>query len=151
MFLIHVKPYCSKYKILNNMGLSLFIFVIYACLFKLLKKDVLGNTDALATTKSKSNDAPATTKSKSNETSKSYILSPPHHEGHVMPVKCEQPLDEHLTVQVWLLYHHPSFKYCILYVGETELQTDRQTDKLQNLGPSKSAQTQCHKLIYEHQ
>ena len=35
--------------------------------------------------------------------SKSYILTPPHPQGHVMSVKCEQPIDE-LTVQVWLLY-----------------------------------------------
>ena len=42
---------------------------------------------------------------------KSYILTPPHPQGHVMLVECEQPLDE-LTVQVWLLYNQPNFKYC---------------------------------------
>ena len=41
--------------------------------------------------------------------SKSYILTPHHPKGHVMSVKCEEPIDE-LTVQVWLLYHHPNFK-----------------------------------------
>ena len=25
-----------------------------------------------------------------------------------------------LTVQVWLLYDHPNFKYCTLYTSETE-------------------------------
>ena len=63
--------------------------------------------------------------------SKSYILTPPappHPQGHVMSVKCEEPIDE-LTVQVWLLYHHPNFKYCTLFVSGTELQTDRRTDK----------------------
>ena len=45
-----------------------------------------------------------------------------------MPVKCEQPLDE-LTVQVWLLYDHPNFKYCTLFVSGTELRTDRRTDR----------------------
>ena len=45
-----------------------------------------------------------------------------------MSVKCEEPIDE-LTVQVWLLYHHPNFKYCTLLVSESELQTDKQTDR----------------------
>ena len=44
-----------------------------------------------------------------------------------MSVKCEEPIDK-LTVQVWLLYHHPNFKYCTLFVSGTELQTDGQTD-----------------------
>ena len=60
--------------------------------------------------------------------SKSYILTPPHPKGHVMSVKCEEPIDE-LTVQVWLKYHHSNFKYCTLFVSGTELQTDRRTDK----------------------
>ena len=42
--------------------------------------------------------------------SKSYFPPPM---GHVMSLKCEQHLDE-LTVQVWLLYDHPNFKYCTL-------------------------------------
>ena len=58
--------------------------------------------------------------------SKSYILTPPHPEGHVMSVKCEEP-------KVWLLYHHQNFKYnvyCILFVSGTELQqTDKEADK----------------------
>ena len=40
----------------------------------------------------------------------------------------KKPIDE-LTVQVWLLYHHPNFKYCTVLVSGTELRTDRQTDK----------------------
>ena len=40
-----------------------------------------------------------------------------------MSVKCEEPIDE-LTVQVWLLYHHPKFKYCTLFVSRTKLPTD---------------------------
>ena len=59
--------------------------------------------------------------------SKSYILTPPHPQGHGMSVKCEEPLNE-LTVQVWLLYHHPNFNYWSLFVSGTELRTDRQTD-----------------------
>ena len=59
--------------------------------------------------------------------SKSYILTPPHPQGQVMSVKCEEPIDE-LTVQVWLLYDHPNFKYCTLFVSGTELRTDRRTD-----------------------
>ena len=46
-----------------------------------------------------------------------------------MSVKCEEPIDE-LTVHVWLLDHHPNFKYYILFVSRTELKTDRRTDKL---------------------
>ena len=45
--------------------------------------------------------------------SKSYILTPPDPQGHGMSVKCEEPIDE-LTVQVWLLYHYPDFKYITL-------------------------------------
>ena len=60
--------------------------------------------------------------------SKSYILTPPHPQGHGMSVKCEEPLNE-LTVQVWLLYHHPNFNYRTLFVSGTELRTDGQTDK----------------------
>ena len=60
--------------------------------------------------------------------SKSYILTPPHPQGHGMSVKCEPPIDE-LTFQVWLLYDHPNFKYCTLFVSRTELPTDRQTDR----------------------
>ena len=44
-----------------------------------------------------------------------------------MLVKCEQPLDE-LTVQVWLPYYHPNFKYCTLFISGTELRTDGRTD-----------------------
>ena len=44
-----------------------------------------------------------------------------------MSVKCEEPIDE-LTVQVWLLYHQPNCKYCILFVSGTELQTNGQTN-----------------------
>ena len=59
--------------------------------------------------------------------SKSYILTLPHPQGHVMSVKCEEPIDE-LTVQVWFLYHHPNFKYCTLFISGTELRTNRRTD-----------------------
>ena len=59
--------------------------------------------------------------------SKSYIFTPPHPQGHVMSVKWEQSLDE-LTVQVWLLYDHPNFKYCTLFTNGAELRTDGRTD-----------------------
>ena len=70
---------------------------------------------------------PAATKSKYGKIFKCQILTPPHPKGHVMSVRCEQPLDEH-TVQVWLLYDHPYFIYCTLNVSGTELRTDKQTD-----------------------
>ena len=54
-------------------------------------------------------------------------LDLPHPQGHVMSVSCEQPLDE-LTVQGWLLCHHPSYECCTLFVSGTELWMDRQTD-----------------------
>ena len=69
---------------------------------------------------------PAATKSKYGKNLKSYILTQP--QGHVMSVKCGEPIDE-LTVQVWLLYHHPIFKYCTLFVSGTDLRTDGQTDE----------------------
>ena len=55
-----------------------------------------------------------------------------------MSVKCEEPIDEltvqdwllyHHPVQDWLLYHHPNFKYCTLFVSGTELRTDKRTDR----------------------
>ena len=58
---------------------------------------------------------------------KSYILTPPQPQGQMMPEKCGEPIDE-LTVQVWLLYHRPNFKYCTLFVSGTDLQTNRQTN-----------------------
>ena len=59
--------------------------------------------------------------------STSYILTLPYPQGHLMSLKCEQPLDE-LTVQVWLLYDHPNFKYCTLFISGTELRRDGRTD-----------------------
>ena len=53
-------------------------------------------------------------------------MTPPLPQGHVISGRGEQPLDE-LTSQVWLLYHHPNFKYCIFYVS---WQNYRRTDKL---------------------
>ena len=63
----------------------------------------------------------------SRNMAKSQILTLPHPQGRVMSVRCEQPLDE-LTVQVWLLYDHPNFKYCTLYISGTELRTNGQTN-----------------------
>ena len=60
--------------------------------------------------------------------SKSYILTPPHPQGYEMSVKCQQPLDE-LTIQVWLLYDHPNFKYWTLFISGTELRIEKQTDR----------------------
>ena len=41
-----------------------------------------------------------------------------------MSVKCEEPKDDHeLTVQVWLLYHHPNFD---MLAGQNYRQTDDQ-------------------------
>ena len=70
------------------------------------------------------------TKSKYGKTllSPMYIFTPPHPQGHVILVKCEEPIDE-LLVQVCLLYLQPNFKYCTLFVSGTELQTNGQTDK----------------------
>ena len=60
--------------------------------------------------------------------SKSQILTPPNPQGHGMSVKCEKQLDE-LTVQDWLLYDHPHFKYCTLFISGTELRMDGRTDR----------------------
>ena len=37
---------------------------------------------------------PAVTKSNMAKISKSYILTPPQPQGHVMSVKCKEPIDE---------------------------------------------------------
>ena len=81
--------------------------------------------------------------------SKSYILTPPNPKGHVMSVNCEEPIDE-LTVQVWLLYHHPNFKYCTLFVSGTELWTDRQTDDPITRCPRRTFQAEGIKRRQKH-
>ena len=77
------------------------------------------------------NRCPGGNKVKIWQISKSYILTPPLPWGHVMSVRCEQPLDDH-TVKVKLLYHQSNFRYCTLSVSGTKLRTNgrpnRQTD-----------------------
>ena len=85
--------------------------------------------------------------------SKSYILTPPNPQGHGLSVKCEEPIDE-LTVQVWLLYHHPNFKYCTLclFVNGTELRTDRWTDRRtdrQTDGQTDDPITRCPRRTFQ--
>ena len=71
---------------------------------------------------------PAATKLKSGKISVPHF-DPIPSQGHVLARKYEKLLDE-LTIQVWLLYDHPNFKYCTLYVrdGITDRQTKGQTD-----------------------
>ena len=56
------------------------------------------------------------------------LLAVPYFRKHFGLVKSEQPLDE-LTVQVWLLYDHPNFKYCTLFISGAELRTDKRTER----------------------
>ena len=78
--------------------------------------------------------------------SKSYILTPPPPEGHGMSVKCEEHLNE-LTVQVWLLYHHPNFDYWTLFVSGTELRRDGQTK--QTDGRTDDPITRCPRRTFQ--
>ena len=69
-----------------------------------------------------------------------------------------------LQFQVWLLYHHPNFKYCTLFVSGAELRTDKQTDRQTDdpitrcprrtfqAGGIKTTETQLcvHKLLENH-
>ena len=59
----------------------------------------------------------------------SYILSPAPPQGHVMSVRCEQPLNE-LTAQVWLRYYHQTLNIALkmTVVGIMDKQTDGQFD-----------------------
>ena len=72
---------------------------------------------------------PAATKSKYSKNLKVLHFDPAPPQGHVMSVKCEEPIDK-LTVQVWLLYHHPNFRYCTFFVSGKELRTNRSTIRL---------------------
>ena len=97
-------------------------------------------------------DAPGGNKVKIwQQSRKSYILTPPHPQGHGISAKCKEPIDE-LTVQVWLLYHHPNFKYCTLFVSGTELRTDGQTDRRTDdpitRCPRRTFQAGGHKKVY---
>ena len=62
-----------------------------------------------------------------------------------MSVKCGKPLDE-LTVQVWLLYDHPNFKYCILFISGTELRTDGRTNDPNTRCPRRTFQARGIKI-----
>ena len=68
-------------------------------------------------------------KHKIGRTLRSYFLSKVLHFGPAPPPgACDvsevwETLDE-LAVQVWLLYDHPNFKYCTLFISGTELRTD---------------------------
>ena len=75
--------------------------------------------------------------------SKSYILTLPLPQGHVMSERCEEPIDE-LTVQGWLFNHHPNFKYCTLFVSGTELQTNGQTN-----GQTDDPITRCPRRTFQ--
>ena len=55
------------------------------------------------------------------------MLTPPDSQGHVMSVKCEEPIDE-LTVQVWLMYDQWNLIYSTSCVSGMELRTDRLKD-----------------------
>ena len=66
-----------------------------------------------------------------------------HPQGYGMSVKCEEPIDE-LTVQVWLLYHHPNFNYWTLFVSRTELRTNGQTD-----GRTDDLNTRCPRRTFQ--
>ena len=76
-------------------------------------------------------DAPSSNKVKlwQKSLSPTFWPHPTPSQGHVMSVQCEQPLDE-LTVQVWILYDHPNFKYYALFIncktGHNYGRTDRQ-------------------------
>ena len=63
--------------------------------------------------------------------------------GMGFSVKCEEPIDE-LAVQVWLLYDHPNFKYCTLFVSGTELRTDKRTD-----GQTDDPITRCPRRTFQ--
>ena len=64
-----------------------------------------------------------------------------------MSVKCEEPIDE-LTVQVWLMYDHPNFKYCTLFVSGMELRTNGQTDGRTD-EPTDDPNTRCPRGTFQ--
>ena len=75
-------------------------------------------------------DAPGGNEVKYGKNLCPIFLTPPDPQGHVMSVKCQEPIHfvDELIVQVWLLYHQPNFKYCTLFASGMELQTDKQMD-----------------------
>ena len=65
-------------------------------------------------------------------------------------VKCEEPIDEP-TVPVWLLNHHPNFKYFTLYTGRNYGQADGRTIQLLDApgGPSRPEHKNYGSGLYE--
>ena len=55
---------------------------------------------------------PAATKPKYGKNLWVLHFDPAPPQGHVMSVKCEEPIDE-LTEQVWLLYDHPTLNIAL--------------------------------------
>ena len=73
---------------------------------------------------------PAATKSKSGKISKAYLLTMLNPKGHVMSVKCEQPLGELSYCPCLTILSPPKLQILHFYVGGTEYrQKDRQIDK----------------------
>ena len=93
-------------------------------------------------------DAPGGNKVKIWQKFLSPLFWPAPPQGQVMSEKCEEPIDE-LTVQVWLLYHHPNFKYCTLFVSGTELRTDRRTDKQTNKQMEGRSNYRCPRWTFQ--
>ena len=69
---------------------------------------------------------PVATKTKYGKYLQVLHFDPPHPQRYLTSVKSEEPIDE-LAVQVWLLYHHPNFKYCTLFIRQTDGQTNGET------------------------
>ena len=74
-------------------------------------------------------DAPGGNKVKILQNLKVLHFDHHHPNGNALPLRYEQLVDE-LTVQTWLLYHHPNFEYCTLsrWDGITDKRKYRQSD-----------------------
>ena len=97
--------------------------LLAATIYKMLKIEIKKNLDMRLWNM----DAPGSNKVKIwQKISKCYILTPLTPRG----MGCQWSGGTHRWTysQVWLLYHHPSFKYCTLFVSGMELQTDRRTN-----------------------
>ena len=114
---------------LRHRGIKLFKMHIYKFIYQLLSK-VIMNKETKKTCVCETRMPPAAAKLKYGRNLKVLNFDPAPPQGHVISVKCEEPkLVDELTNQVWLLYHHPNFKYFTLFVNGTEVRTDGRTDR----------------------
>ena len=81
--------------------------------------------------------------------SKSYILTPPHLQGQVMSVKCEEPMNLYSNFGYFIIPQTLNIALCLL-AGQNNRQTDRQTDRQMEMSPADLSGQEHKKLPWSY-